>query len=66
MFRLTKQVTLTQGTHVDVLILHAMPTRDPAVVAAKLAQQAAWTPRSGRDESTSTNHDQILFGRKCL
>jgi len=63
-FRPTREVTLTEGTQVDVLIPQAGGPRDPKAVATKLAQIAAKAPRRGQRESTSRNHDQVLYGGK--
>ncbi len=63
-FRPTRKLTLTEGTQVDVLIPQAALPRDPKAVATKLSQIAAKAPRRGRAESTSRDHDQILYGGK--
>jgi hypothetical protein len=47
-----------------VLIPQAVPPRDPKAVAAKLSGIAAKAPRRGQGESTSRDHDQILYGGK--
>jgi predicted DNA-binding antitoxin AbrB/MazE fold protein len=63
-FRPTRKLVLTEGTHVDVLIPQAALPRDPKAVAATLAKIAATAPRRGRTESTSRDHDRILYGGK--
>jgi predicted DNA-binding antitoxin AbrB/MazE fold protein len=63
-FRPTHQIALTEGTHVEVVIPVVAPSRDPKVVAARLSQIAAKARRSGQPESTSRDHDQILYAEK--
>jgi predicted DNA-binding antitoxin AbrB/MazE fold protein len=63
-FRPTRKLMLTEGTHVDVLIPQTSPPRDPRAVASRLSQIAASSPRSGHSESTSQDHDQVLYGGK--
>jgi predicted DNA-binding antitoxin AbrB/MazE fold protein len=63
-FRPLEKVNLTEGTHVDVRVRQPPAQRDPRAVAAKLGELAAKAPRSGRQESTARNHDQILYGGK--
>ncbi len=62
-FRPVRQIALTEGTHVEVVI-PATPQRDPQTVAARLSQIAAKASRSGRPESTSREHDRYLYGEK--
>jgi len=61
-FRPTSKIALTEGTRVEVLIPQAPLPRDPKAVAAKLSQIAAKAPRRHEPDSTSQNHDQILYG----
>lgn len=63
-FRPVRQIALTEGTHVDVLITGPAPRRDPKAVATRLSQIAAKASRGGQTESTSTDHDQYLYGGK--
>jgi predicted DNA-binding antitoxin AbrB/MazE fold protein len=63
-FRPIRQIVLTEGTHVEVLIPAIASPRDPKAVAARLAQIADQAHRSGRPESTSRDHDQVLYGGK--
>ena len=63
-FRPIRQVALTEGTQVEVLIPAAAAPRDPKAVAARLAHIAEKARRSGRPESTSRDHDQFLYGGK--
>jgi predicted DNA-binding antitoxin AbrB/MazE fold protein len=65
-FRPTRQIALTEGTHVEVLIPAVVPPHDPRAAAARLAQIADKAFRSGRPESTSRDHDQHLYGGKTL
>ena len=61
-FRPVRQIALTEGTCVEVLIPATAAIRDPKAVAARLAQIADQAPRTGQFESTSRDHDQILYG----
>ena len=63
-FRPTAKIVLAEGTHVAVVIPQAERPRDPKAVAAKLSQIAAKAPRRSQPESTSRDHDQILYGGK--
>jgi predicted DNA-binding antitoxin AbrB/MazE fold protein len=63
-FRPTRQIALTEGTHVEVLIRAIAAPRDPKAVAARLSQIAAKASRSGQPESTSRDHDRYLYGEK--
>ena len=63
-FRPTRQIALTEGTHVEVVIPAAVPPREPKAVADRLAQIADKAHRSGQLESTSSDHDQFLYGGK--
>jgi predicted DNA-binding antitoxin AbrB/MazE fold protein len=63
-FRPIRQIALTEGTHVEVLIPAVASPRDPKTVAARLAQIADTAPQSGQPESTSRDHDQFLYGGK--
>jgi predicted DNA-binding antitoxin AbrB/MazE fold protein len=60
-FRPTRQVALTEGTHVEVLI---PASRDPKAVAARLSDIASKDTRTGQPETTSRDHDQYLYGEK--
>lgn len=61
-FRPIRQIALTEGTRVEVLIPAAAVTPDPKAVAARLAQIAAQASQSGQPESTSRDHDRYLYG----
>lgn len=63
-FRPIRKLSLTEGTRVDVLVPQPSSPRNPKAVAAALSRIAAGAPRHGRSESTSTNHDQFLYGGK--
>ena len=63
-FKPTAEVSLTDGTHVEVLIPHPETIRDPKAVAARLAELADKAQRHNIPESTSTHHDSILYDRK--
>jgi len=63
-FRPIEKVDLTDGTHVEVRVRQVAGLRDPKAVAAKLRNLAANAPRNGLSESTSRDHDQILYGGK--
>ena len=63
-FRPIQQIALTEGTHVDVLIPVVATPHDPKTVATRLAKIAGKAVRSGRSESTSRDHDQLLYGGK--
>ncbi|MFI5380870.1 MAG: antitoxin family protein [Tepidisphaerales bacterium] len=63
-FRPTRKLALLEGTHVEVFIPQAAQPRDPKAVAAKLSQIAAKAQRRGQNETTSRDHDQILYGGK--
>jgi predicted DNA-binding antitoxin AbrB/MazE fold protein len=62
-FRPLRQVALTEGTHVEVLIPTA-PPRDPKAVAARLSQIAAQAAGSGQPEAASREHDRYLYEEK--
>ncbi len=61
-FRPTQRIALTEGTHVEVLVPLTASARDPKAVAAKLAQIAAKTPLADQPETSSLDHDQVLYG----
>jgi predicted DNA-binding antitoxin AbrB/MazE fold protein len=61
-FRPIRQIALKDGTHVEVRIPAVSPPRDPKAVAARIAQIADKAGRSGSPESTSRDHDRILYG----
>jgi predicted DNA-binding antitoxin AbrB/MazE fold protein len=63
-FRPIRQIALTEGTHVEVLIPAVASSRDPKAVAARLAQIADKADRSGQPESASRDHGQFLYGGK--
>jgi predicted DNA-binding antitoxin AbrB/MazE fold protein len=63
-FRPIRKLALAEGTHVDVLVPQTTAPRNPKAVAARLSQIAARAPRHGQSESTSRNHDRILYGGK--
>lgn len=63
-FRPTRQISLTDGTHVEVLVPLTASARDPKMVAAKLAQVAAQATGWGQPESASVDHDEILYGNR--
>jgi predicted DNA-binding antitoxin AbrB/MazE fold protein len=63
-FRPTRQITLTEGTHVEVFVPAAAAPRDPKAVAARLSQIAAGASRSGQTEATSRDHDRYLYGEQ--
>ncbi|NLF07196.1 MAG: antitoxin family protein [Pirellulaceae bacterium] len=61
-FRPTRLVALTEGTHVEVVIPTAVPPCEPKAVAERLARIAGKACQTGQSESTSSNHDQFLYG----
>ena len=61
-FRPTEKVALTEGTRVTVLVPQSARPRDPKVVAARLAQIAGQPSRGEEPETTSVDHDRILYG----
>lgn len=61
-FRPTREIKLTEGTHVEVVVPAKVAPPDPRMAAARLGQLAARAPVSGQRESTSIDHDQILYG----
>lgn len=61
-FRPTREIKLTEGTHVEVIVPAKIVPPDPRVAAVRLGQLAARAPVSGQPESTSIDHDQILYG----
>jgi predicted DNA-binding antitoxin AbrB/MazE fold protein len=61
-FRPTREIALTEGTLVEVLIPATAVSHDPKAVAARLSQIAAKASRGGRTESTSRDHDRYLYG----
>jgi predicted DNA-binding antitoxin AbrB/MazE fold protein len=61
-FRPTRKLMLSEGTHVDVVIPEAAVPRDAKAVAAKLASIAAKAARHGKSDSASRDHDRILYG----
>lgn len=63
-FRPMRQVALTEGTCVEVLIPAVASLRDPKTVATRLSQIADKAQRTGRRESTSRDHDLFLYGGK--
>jgi predicted DNA-binding antitoxin AbrB/MazE fold protein len=63
-FRPIRQIALSEGTHVEVLVPVVSSTRDPKAVAARIAQIADRANRTGQPESTSRDHDHILYGGK--
>ncbi|MBN1394947.1 MAG: antitoxin family protein [Pirellulales bacterium] len=61
-FRPTRQVSLTEGTHVEVIVPTDLPARDPKAVASRLARIADKAVRGGQTDSASRDHDKFLYG----
>lgn len=63
-FRPVHEVSLTEGTQVEVSIPAAAPPRQAKGVAARLAQIAQKARASGQPDSASREHDEFLYGRQ--
>jgi predicted DNA-binding antitoxin AbrB/MazE fold protein len=64
LFRPTEKINLVEGTAVEVVIPQIVQNRDPGAVAATLARLAKSSPSTGKLESTSDDHDELLYGSK--
>jgi len=63
-FRPVGKISPKEGTRVEVLITQPDAPRDAKAVAAKLAQVASKAAVGQTVESTSLDHDKILYGGK--
>ena len=62
-FRPMRQITLSEGTRVEVFIPAAAMPRDPKSVTARLSEIAAKAACTGQSESTSRDHARYLYGK---
>lgn len=60
-FRPVRQVTLTEGTRVEIVLPQAVSPPSGRAAAAKLASLAAMAPPRSQPESTSSQHDRVLY-----